>query len=428
MKAFAYIRLSKWDEGTTSPQRQRQAVEAFCQARGWELLETFEDIDVSAYNGHRRPGLEKMLSRLPEVGAVVFMRLDRLARSVTDFARIRETCSAAGVELVSTDQQIDTSTAMGKAMQSIVATFAELESGTISERSRKMMAYKRERGEPVGRVPFGWKRNGKEYEPDPDQQAILAEAARRYVAGETLAAIASDLGFSAPGPLSRMLQSDRVQEALPAEQAEALREALKSRLRERVPSSHRSLLGGIATCGQCGATMTAGSTRANRRGRWFSYGCRQSGHVHISAPWLDNYVSEKVVDMVDTGRLTEAISQRRKSKPVRKVSDLEARLEILENAYYVEGKMPESRFRRLRDELLERLEKARRSERERGADLPAETVRDLAERWAALDVPARRKVIAAVLREVEVAKATGNGAPDPSRVRLVWRVQIEGGE
>ena len=54
IKVAGYVRLSKDREDTTSPQRQREAIKRLCADRGWDLVELFEDIDVSAYNGKAR--------------------------------------------------------------------------------------------------------------------------------------------------------------------------------------------------------------------------------------------------------------------------------------------------------------------------------------------------------------------------------------
>jgi site-specific DNA recombinase len=114
MRAFGYVRLSKDVEGTTSPQRQREAIERLCADRGWELVKTFEDIDVSAFNGKHRPGFMAMMDRLDETDALVFWRLDRLSRSTVEAGQIAEQCKAAAVNLVATDMDIDTTTAGGK--------------------------------------------------------------------------------------------------------------------------------------------------------------------------------------------------------------------------------------------------------------------------------------------------------------------------
>jgi site-specific DNA recombinase len=276
MRAFGYVRLSKEDRDSTSPQRQRERIERLCRERGWELVEIFEDIDVSAFNGKRRPGFDRMMRRLPEAGAIVFWRLDRLSRSVLDFSKLLDDTQRAGIQLVSTDQPIDTSSAMGTAFVQMTAVFAQLEAGTLSERSRQMMAYKREKGEPVGRVPFGWRREGKDYIPDPEQQAVLREAAKRYVAGGTFNAIAKDLGMHTAA-LSRMLQSSRVIEALPSDVGGKLAKAIVARKGSRVPTSQQSLLGDIATCGECGSSMTVTSTRVHFPAVFFRGRCPSSG-------------------------------------------------------------------------------------------------------------------------------------------------------
>lgn len=215
VKAFGYVRLSKMDEGTTSPQRQRAAIAKWCKAHDVELIDTFEDLDLSAYRkGVRRPGLDRMLSRLGEVDFVVAWRLDRLARSVSGFAKLVERFEDAGVKLATADGQVDMSTAAGRAMVQMTAVFAELEAGTTSERARQMHQYKRERGEWVGRVPFGFRRAGKRIEVDPEAFKVLEDAAGRYVAGESLRSIAADIGIAHPN-LARMLRTDRVMDELP---------------------------------------------------------------------------------------------------------------------------------------------------------------------------------------------------------------------
>jgi len=418
-RAFGYVRLSKEDASTTSPQRQRAKIERLATERGWDLVQIFEDIDVSAFNGKHRAGYEQMLGRLGEVEAIVFWRVDRLSRSVSDFSKLLDRCRAENVQLVSTDQPIDTSSAMGTAFVQMTSVFAELEAGTTSERSRQMMTYKRERGEWVGRVPFGWRLVGKHLEADPEQQATLREAAERYVKGESFSAIARDLGFNV-APMIRMLHSERVQDALPPKLAGALAEALVARKMSRTPTSTQSLLGGIAVCAVCGGGMVASSSRAGRRGRWRQYRCPKAGHVGISGPWLDRHVTEAVLHAVDTGKLLEAIRRRRKPGRSRRVSEIEAKMELLDQRY-TEGKVSEDRYDRMNAALLEQLAEARKGERDNGVNLPAELARNLAERWPDLSIPGQRAIVGAVFERIEVARASGHGPVDPSRVALIWR-------
>lgn len=416
MKAFGYVRISKMDEGTTSPQRQRQAIERWCRDRDAELIDVFEDLDLSAYSKRvRRPGLERMLARLDEVNVVVCWRLDRLARSVSGFSRMLETFEAARVKVATTDGQVDMTTAAGRAMVQMTAVFAELEAGTTSERARQMHAYKRERGEWVGRVPFGFKLNGKGLEVDPETFPVLEEAARRYVAGESLRRISLDVGIAHPN-LAARLRSDRVVDALPPTLATRLVEAMAERGRTGT-RARRSLLGGIARCGVCGAGMTVVGQRVG----WAAYSCRERGHVSISKPWLDQYVTDQVLAAIDTGRLLRRLAKRKRPRRALASSAIEARLELLETDHYERGIVARDSYLRRREGLMRRLGEARGQEADQGVDLPAELARNLTERWPGLSIHGQRRIIAAVLERIDVAKATTHARIDPARVKLVWR-------
>jgi DNA invertase Pin-like site-specific DNA recombinase len=420
MRAFGYVRLSKETEEATSPQRQRAKIEALCKERGWDLLQTFEDIDESAFNGHKRPAYDQMLGRLGEAEAIVFWRPDRLARSVTDFSHLLDLCKAQDVHLVSTDYQIDTSSAMGKAFVQLTAVFAELESGNLSERSRQMMAHKRDKGEWVGARPFGWRIVGKHLEQDEDEQRTIQEWARRYIGGEAIHSIGKDYGKPS-SVVSKILHSDRVHEALPDDLAGPLAEQLLARKRDRVPVSRKSLLGGIATCAICGDGLSLASSRGGRaEGRWHTYRCPKVGHIGISGPWLEDYVTEAVLAYIDTDRLQEAIKRQRKTRPTRKVSAIESRLALVDQQL-VEGKISKARFDRMNTQLLEQLKAAQTTERERGIDLPAELARNLSAKWETMPVSTRRRIIAAVVESITVAKATNHGPINPERVKIEWR-------
>jgi DNA invertase Pin-like site-specific DNA recombinase len=417
VKVAGYVRISKDTPDTTSPERQRERIEALCRDRGWNLVDTYQDIDQSAFNGHKRPEYEAMLSRLEDYQAIVFWRPERLARSVREFSNLLDLCQSKGVALVSTDYPIDTSSAMGKAFIQITSVFAELESGTISERSRQMMAHKKKNKEWIGRVPFGWRLVGKHLEQDKDQQAVIRDIARRYIDGESFNSIGKDVGM-APFVLTRMMASERVQEALPGELSGSLAEALLARQYRRGTHKHQTLLGGIATCEVCGGTMTSSSTRGNREGTWRSYRCPQPGHVGIAERWLNDYVTQQVLEYIDVDTLMAA--RKRKRTKTRKASEIEARLGHL-NARYVEGKVRPADFDRMNDALLEQLKEAQEGDRANGVDLPAELARNLSENWPTMALDTQRRIISAVCESVVVTKAMGNGPITPKRVRITWR-------
>jgi hypothetical protein len=273
----------------------------------------------------------------------------------------------------------------------------------------------------VGQVPRGFRRNGKGIEPDPETFPALEEAARRYVAGESLRRIAADVGIHHPN-LAKTLRSDRVVDALPPALGARLVQELA--VRGRTGSrAVRSLLGGIAQCGVCGAAMTIVGTRPRANGRqpWAAYSCRERGHVSISAPWLDKHVSEQVLAAIDTGRLARLLAGRKRPARARAASELEARLELLERDFYERGIITRESYLRRREGILRRLEEARAAEADAGIDLPRELALNLSERWPELSVAGRRRIIRAVVKDAAIQRAKSHGTIDPGRVELSWQ-------
>jgi DNA invertase Pin-like site-specific DNA recombinase len=97
-RVVGYVRVSTDDQGANGAglEAQRQAVRSECERRGWELLR-FEE-DVLSGKTLRRPGLEAALAacRSGEAAGIVVAKLDRLSRSIVDFARLLEEARKKG--------------------------------------------------------------------------------------------------------------------------------------------------------------------------------------------------------------------------------------------------------------------------------------------------------------------------------------------
>lgn len=421
-RAFGYVRLSKETEDTTSPDRQRQAIRRLCRERGWKLLEVFEDIDQSAFNGRHRPAFERMMHRLGETDAIVFWRLDRLSRDSREGADIAETCQQANVDLVATDtgQKFDTTSADGEFLYGLLMGLGRREVKLLSERTRGGVAAAVAKGHYTGRVPYGWRRQDKRLVSDRSQQAALRRAAQAFVRGGTYAEAANILGVAAPSVARRILDSPRVQEAL-GDLGDELATQIRSRHIDRVPASHRSLLGGIARCGECGGPMRRSSTRAGRgEGRWYAYRCATSGHAGIAGPWLEQYVTAQVLGAIDLRKLTKRIREHQRSPHAAEVAAIQARIEALEDLL-ADGTLDKAAFLRQRDRLNAKLAEMRKVSDD-APELPLELARRLPDVWPSLSLQARRRVIAAVVTTVTVNKATKvTQTIDPKRVALNWR-------
>jgi DNA invertase Pin-like site-specific DNA recombinase len=109
---------------------EREACEAFIRSQtgeGWRLVRTAYDDGGFSGAGMERPGLQHLLANIREglVDTVVVYKVDRLTRSLTDFARMVELFDAKGVSFVAVTQQFNTTTSMGRLTLNVLLSFAQ---------------------------------------------------------------------------------------------------------------------------------------------------------------------------------------------------------------------------------------------------------------------------------------------------------------
>jgi len=156
---LAYLRVStdRQERSGLSLEDQRRTIERFCEHRGWTLVAEYQDA-ASGKTLARRPGLRAALDRLEDTTlngsrprALVVAKLDRLARSTLDYARMIERSQDKDWTLALVEPEIDLSTSHGRAMAGVIMVFAQLERELIGERVRSANRSKKARGESVGR-------------------------------------------------------------------------------------------------------------------------------------------------------------------------------------------------------------------------------------------------------------------------------------
>jgi site-specific DNA recombinase len=132
MRVLAYNRVARETAaGSTSEASQRQQIEAWAESNGHTVTAWTSDHASGTGFGVRPPGAAKhFLTPLEyEWDVLAVAELTRLSRSVGDFATIVEWCQRNGKAIVSVAEGLDTSTAFGRAVASIVLVFAEIERG-----------------------------------------------------------------------------------------------------------------------------------------------------------------------------------------------------------------------------------------------------------------------------------------------------------
>lgn len=151
----AYLRVSTDEKAESGAGigAQRTAIAAEVERRGWVLLDTFVDAGVSGKSITGRPALADALDRVESgaAGTLIVAKLDRLSRSLLDFASLMKRAQDRGWNLVALDLGIDLSTPAGEFLASVMASAAQWERRIISQRTKDALAAKKAAGVRVGR-------------------------------------------------------------------------------------------------------------------------------------------------------------------------------------------------------------------------------------------------------------------------------------
>lgn len=136
-KVALYSRVSTKSQDTDN---QTLRLKSYSEARGFEVFDVYEDV-ASGMNAHR-PQLDRMMddARKRRFDAIICVRLDRLGRSVANLSALAEELDRIPVSLIFMDQNIDTSTSVGKLVRVMLSGIAEFERELIVERTMDGLA------------------------------------------------------------------------------------------------------------------------------------------------------------------------------------------------------------------------------------------------------------------------------------------------
>jgi site-specific DNA recombinase len=146
------------DQNFNSLHAQRHACEAFVKSQageGWRLIKTAYDDGGFSGGTTERPALKALLADIKEkrIDVVVVYKVDRLTRSLADFAKIVEIFDAHGVSFVAVTQQFNTTTSMGRLTLNVLLSFAQFEREVTGERIRDKIAASKQKGMWMGGTP-----------------------------------------------------------------------------------------------------------------------------------------------------------------------------------------------------------------------------------------------------------------------------------
>jgi len=199
-RVLGVVRLSRENEDSTSITRQKERIEAWVKFKGWVIVGWAIDDGVSAIkvSPWDRPELGPWLGRSHEYDVVLCWKLDRLARNTGDFVDLLRWADDGDVSIVTTDDAIDLSSDIGRAVAQILAVFAEYEGKTIKLRARQsrdgLVKLGRWYG---GTAPYGYQSvkdptGGHRLKVDTKEKEVVLEAVERTIKGESARSIVRD--------------------------------------------------------------------------------------------------------------------------------------------------------------------------------------------------------------------------------------------
>ena len=202
LRCAVYTRKSS-EEGLeqefNSLHAQREACESYIasqRSEGWVLIrDRYDDGGISG-GTLERPGLQRLLEDIEDglVDVVVVYKIDRLSRSLSDFAKLVEVFDRNGVTFVSVTQSFNTTTSMGRLTLNILLSFAQFEREVTAERIRDKIAASRRKGMWMGGfVPWGYDVRNRKLVVNPTEAAVVRSIFERFVATGSATVLAREL-------------------------------------------------------------------------------------------------------------------------------------------------------------------------------------------------------------------------------------------
>jgi site-specific DNA recombinase len=175
------------EQAFNSLHAQREACEAYVKSQageGWALVRTIYDDGGYSGGSMNRPALQSLLSEIDggHIDVVVVYKVDRLTRSLADFAKIVERFDKRGVSFVSVTQSFNTTTSMGRLTLNVLLSFAQFEREVASERIRDKVSASRKKGMWMGgTIPTGYDLHQRKLVPNAEEAQTVRRIFRRYV-------------------------------------------------------------------------------------------------------------------------------------------------------------------------------------------------------------------------------------------------------
>ncbi len=465
LRVGIWIRVSTEDQAQgDSPEHHERRARAYAESRDWVVAKAYKLEAVSGKSVKDHPEAKRMLNDLREgrIQALIFSKLARLARNTKELLDFADTFQEHDAGLVSLQEAIDTSTPAGRFFYTLLAAMAQWEREEISDRVAASVPIRAKLGKPLGgQATFGYRWQGKELVPDPDEAPVrrrLHELFAEHRRLRTVATILNDAGYRtrAGAPFSKTT----VLRLLRDSTAKGIRIANHTRLSangKRVEAKNRSEWVEVPVepivseelWNECARILEENARPARRAGRkpihlfagFAACQCGNKLYVRSNSPYYACRrkgcrvkIGVEDLERLYRGELTRYLHTRGQVEGYLKLADetLEAKEQLLgtlrkehrrivaeadglielHRKGVLEGDSFEDRFSPLEVRRKQLAEELATVEAEvdllkvetLNADHILSETRDLYSKWPRLSKPEKRRVVEAITREIVVGK------------------------
>jgi site-specific DNA recombinase len=224
VRCAIYTRVSTehgLDQEFNSLDAQYEAASAYIKSQahaGWTLVRSRYDDGGYSGGSTERPDLQKLLNdiRARKIDVIVVYKVDRLTRSLADFAKLVELFDAHGVSFVSVTQQFNTTTSMGRLTLNVLLSFAQFEREVTSERIRDKIAASKRKGLWVGgNLPLGYEMKDGKIAIVEEEAELVRSIYRRYLELGGVNELVRDLSYRNIRTKTRQLSTGATRGGVP---------------------------------------------------------------------------------------------------------------------------------------------------------------------------------------------------------------------
>jgi len=214
-----YTRVSsdqRLEQDFNSLDAQREAAEAYIKSQaheGWRLRRDHYNDGGFSGGSMERPALARLLADITagRIDVVVVYKVDRLTRSLADFAKLVELFDSQNVSFVSVTQSFNTTSSMGRLTLNVLLSFAQFEREVTGERIRDKIAASKRKGLWMGGVvPMGYRLDNRKLVVDEQEAATVRKIFERYLILRSISSLQAELRREGVRTRQRVLATGRV--------------------------------------------------------------------------------------------------------------------------------------------------------------------------------------------------------------------------